>query len=51
MLKNRIVNWVVAVAVLVAVTGGSGLVADQLGWAVTARAHACASSSSSGGGC
>ena len=51
MLKKRIVHWIIAAALLVAVTGGGGLAADQLGLAVTAQAHACASSGASGGGC
>ena len=51
MLKKRIIKWVIAAALLVAVTGGVGIVADQLGLPVTASAHACATGSSSGGGC
>lgn len=51
MLKKRIVNWVIAIALIAGVVGGTGIVADQLGLAVTAQAHACATGSSSGGGC
>ena len=49
MLKQRIINLVVAVALLVAVVGGSGVIADELGMGVTSEAHA--GSCSSGGGC
>ena len=49
LLRKRIVNLVIAVALLAAVVGGSGIVADELGLAVTSQAHA--QSCSSGGGC
>jgi hypothetical protein len=51
MLKKRIINWLIAATLLVAVTGGGGLVADQLGLPVTAQAHACSTGSAGGGGC
>lgn len=51
MLKKRIVNWVIVAALLIAVTGGVGIVADQLGLPVTAPAYACPAGSGGGGGC
>jgi hypothetical protein len=41
MLKKRIINLVIAIAMLVAVVGGSGIVADELGFAMTGQAYAC----------
>jgi hypothetical protein len=49
MLKNRIIRAIVAVALLAAVAGATP-VADALGLAVTAPAHAC-NAGSGGGGC
>lgn len=51
MLKKRIINLVIAAAIIAGVAGGTGIVADELGFAVTSQAHACASSGGSGGGC
>jgi hypothetical protein len=51
MLKQRIIRIVVGLALLVAVTGGAGIVADSLGHAGTLPAHACNSTGTSGGGC
>ena len=51
MLKKRIINFVVALALLAGVAGGVGIFGDELGLAVTSSAHACQSSSSGGGGC
>ena len=51
MLKKRNINWVIAATLLVAVTGGDGIVADQLGLPVTTQAHACATGGAGGGGC
>ena len=51
MLKKRIINFVVALALLAGVVGGVGVVGDELGLAVTSPAHACQSGSGSGGGC
>jgi len=51
MLKNRIIAAIVGLALLVAVTGSSGIVADSLGLVVTSQAHACQNSGTSGGGC
>jgi hypothetical protein len=50
MLKKRIVAFVTGLALLLAVAGASGVVADSLGFAVTSSAHAC-TPSGSGGGC
>jgi hypothetical protein len=50
MLKKRIVALVTGLALLLAVAGASGIVADSLGFSVTLPAHAC-TPSGSGGGC
>ena len=49
--KNFVANFVVAVALLVAVAGGSGIVGDALGLEVTAGAYACNTGGGGGGGC
>ena len=51
MLKQRIINVVVAIALIAAVTGASGIVADALGLSGTSQAFACQEPASSGGGC
>ncbi len=51
MLKKRILGIVTGLALLAAVTGSTGIVADALGFAVTPQTHACATSGGSGGGC
>ncbi|MCB0163828.1 MAG: hypothetical protein KDI79_06365 [Anaerolineae bacterium] len=51
MLKKRIISVLAGLALLAAVAGSSGIVADALGLAVTAPAHACQSNGSAGGGC
>ena len=51
MLKKRIINWVIAAALLVAVIGGVGITADELGLSVTTQVHACATGGAGGGGC
>lgn len=51
MLKKYVVRFIVAGALLVAVTGSSGLVADSVGVDFTPAAHACNTGSSGGGGC
>ena len=51
MLKQRIIKVVVGLALLAAVTGSSGIVADSLGLQGTSPAHACNASGQSGGGC
>jgi hypothetical protein len=51
MLKKRIVNLVIAMALLAAVVGGSGVVADSFGLSTTPRAYACPASGGGGGGC
>ena len=50
MLKKRIYTIITAVALMIAVTGASGVVADQLGFEMTPAAHAC-SGGSGGGSC
>ncbi len=51
MLRKRIIAVVTGIALLAAVAGSSGIVADALGLSVTSQVHACQNSSSSGGGC
>ena len=51
MLKQRIVRVIVGLALLAAVIGSSGIVADELGLSVTPQVHACQNPSGSGGGC
>lgn len=51
MLKQRLIKFVVALALLAAAAGSTGIVADGLGVAITPVVHACSTSSSSGGGC
>jgi hypothetical protein len=43
MLKKRIINLVIALALLATAIGGSGIIADELGFAVTGQAYACGS--------
>jgi hypothetical protein len=50
MLKKRIVAVVVGLTLLLATAGVSGVVADTVGFSVTAPAHAC-TPQGSGGGC
>ena len=51
MLKKRILTAITAVALMVAITGASGVVADQLGFEMTPAAHACSSGGGGGGNC
>lgn len=51
MFKQRMIKVVVGLALLIAVTGSAGIVADSLGLSLTSSAHACSSAGSSGGGC
>lgn len=51
MLKQRIYKVIVGLALLAAVAGSTGIVADSLGLDVTSQAHACQGGGSSGGGC
>ena len=50
MLKKRIIAVVMGLALLAAVAGSSGIVADSLGLSVTSQVHAC-EVGGSGGGC
>ena len=50
-LKKRIIAIAAATALLLTVTGISGVVVDSLGYVVTSPAHACNTGSSGGGGC
>jgi len=51
LLKQRIIKVIVGLALLAAVAGSTGIVADSLGHSVTPQVHACASGGTSGGGC
>ena len=48
-MKKRIVSVITGLALMVAVTGITGLIADVYGLPITATAHACESAGSSGG--
>ncbi len=50
MFKKRIINVVIALALLAGVVSGTGIFADELGLSVTQQAHAC-SGGSGGGDC
>ena len=50
-MKKRILSVLAGVALLVAVTGTSGILGDAFGWSFTPQAHACPATSGSGGGC
>lgn len=50
MFKNYIVKLMVAVALVVAIAGGSGVVGDAVGLDVTPAVSACANGGG-GGGC
>lgn len=50
-LKQRIIAMVLGLALLAAIVGSAGVVADELGLSLTREAHACNVSGSSGGGC
>lgn len=49
--KKRIIAALTGIALLLAVTGMSGVAADSLGLSVTSPAHACQPTGGSGGGC
>ena len=51
MLKKRIIAVLTGLALLAAVVGSSGVVADSLGLSATSQVHACNATSGSGGGC
>ncbi len=52
MFKKRFISFIVGIALLIAVTGASGIVADSLGLSVTPQAFACnGASGGSGGDC
>ena len=51
MLKKRIIAVLTGLALLAAVAGSVGIVADEAGLSVTAPAHACGNPSTGGGGC
>ena len=49
MLKKRIINLVIAAALIAGLVGGTGIVADELGFEVTSQAQA--GHCGGGGGC
>ena len=49
MLKQRIIRLVAGLALLAALTGVSGVVANELGLELTAPVHACETPHGSGG--
>lgn len=51
MLKKRLIAVITGIALLLAVAGVSGVVADSLGFSVTPAIYACPTGGSSGGGC
>ena len=51
MLKKRIIAVMAALALLLAVVGSTGIVADSLGQSVTTPAFACPNPGGAGGGC
>ena len=51
MVKQRMIKVLVGLALLLAVAGSTGIVADAVGLPVTSPAHACQGSGGSGGGC
>ena len=51
MLRKRIIAVMAGLALLAAVAGSSGIVADSLGLSVTSQVHACNAPGSGGGGC
>lgn len=51
MLKQRLIVVIASIALLLAVAGVSGVVADSFGLAGTTAVHACNNAGSSGGGC
>ena len=51
MLRKRIITVIAGVALLMAVVGSTGIVADAFGLAVTPQTHACSGGSNGGGGC
>jgi hypothetical protein len=51
MLKQRLLKLVIALALMVAATGASSVVADSLGFSTASPAFACEDAGTSGGGC
>ena len=51
MLKQRITRVIIALALLTALVGSSGILADSLGNQITPQVSACQASGTSGGGC
>jgi len=49
--KNLFARVMIAVALLIAVAGSSGVVEQRLGLDVTPQAYACSSGGGSGGNC
>lgn len=51
MLKKRLISVVAGIALLAAILGSTGIVADAFGLSVTPQTFACPEPGSSGGGC
>ncbi len=51
MLKKRLIAVIAGLALLVAVAGSSGLVADAVGLEWTPQTHACGGGGTGGGDC
>lgn len=51
MLKQRMIKVLVGLALLFALAGSAGIVADSQGLSVTSQVSACENSGGSGGGC
>ena len=51
MLKERLIAVLLGVVMMVAVLGATGIVADELGLAVTPQVQACSGGGTSGGSC
>ena len=51
MITRNMTKFVVAVALTLAITFGSGIVADELGLPTNSHVYACIHTGGSGGGC
>jgi hypothetical protein len=50
-MKRQLVAVLTSIALLLAVSGASGVVGDALGYGFTAQVYACNNGGHSGGGC
>jgi len=51
MLKQRVIRFMAALALVTALTGAAGITADSFGLSFTPQAFACKDGGSAGGGC